>query len=66
MAITSQIDDRVFTVRHGIAANLFVVLTAGLLLASSTISAGVGLLLISMGIGGVVITTTYIDSDQQC
>jgi hypothetical protein len=66
MVTASQIDNRVFTIRNGIAANLFVVLLAGFLLASSTVSTGVGVLLISVGTVGIVINSAYAHTDSRC
>ena len=66
MAIASNLDERVFTVKNGIVANLLVVLLGWFLIVSSTVSTGVGLLLIAAGIVGVVINAEYTRPSRHC
>ena len=64
MEIASQVDERMFTVKNGIVANLLVVLIGSFLIVSSAVSNGVGLLLIAAGIVGMVINTAYARRDH--
>lgn len=66
MVTASQIDEWIFTVRNGIRVNLLVVFLAAFLLASSTVSTGVGVLLISVGTAGIVINSVSPRTDSRC
>jgi len=64
MGITSTIEERLFTVRNGIAANLLVVLLGALLLVTSVISVEAAILIISAGCIGVILNSAF--SPRRC